>query len=271
MNEKYSLKDELFANLKLEYPFKNLVEVPLSKLLSINTLDQLYQLTRQAEGQTFTEKILNTLNVSLQVMQQDLEKIPQKGPVIIVANHPFGGLEGILMASLLEKIRPDFKIMANYFLGLIPELRDLFIFVDPFAGKNAAAKNVTPLKQALRLLKNDGLLVIFPAGAVSHFKITQGVITDPPWQKNIGRLIEKASVQVLPVYFSGANKLPFQTLGLIHPFLRTLMLPGELINKQNMKFEMRIASLISAKKLNHLSFKFATVNLAFVDNRDKGT
>ncbi|MEJ2109925.1 MAG: GNAT family N-acyltransferase [Acidobacteriota bacterium] len=214
---------------------------PLLKILSIDGLDRLYQDSHNSSGITFVDKILNAMNVT----------IAQKGPCIVVSNHPFGGIEGILIAAVLQKIRPDCKILANYFLSFIPELRDLFIFVDPFDRKNSKTKNIAPLKQAFSHLKNEGVLVLFPSGAVSHLFIAKGMICDPPWQKNMGRFIEKANAPVLPVFFKGANNFSFQTIGLIHPIFRTLMLPRQLTNKYNMKFHMSIGSLVTSQKLNN--------------------
>lgn len=250
MTDTFSIKNELFASALPDYPFRNILDKSLAKILAIDTLDELYRMTCSTPGSTFIEKILKTLNVSVNISEKDLAHIPESGSCIIVCNHPFGGIEGILIASVLQKLRPDFKILANYFIGLIPELRDMFIFVDPFARKDSTVQNIAPLKQAFKWIKNGGLLVLFPAGAVSHLKITKGIIIDPPWQQNMGRFIEKANVPVIPVFFEGSNKLPFQTMGLIHPFLRTLLLPGELINKRNMTFNMSIGNVVTTKKLN---------------------
>jgi len=250
MHQNYSIKEEFLSSVKANKALQNTIHKPLLKLLSIDTLDKLYHHIQNASGPTFIDKILNAMNVTIHITEKDLEKIPKTGPCIVVANHPFGGIEGILVASVLQRVRPDFKILANYLLSLIPELRELFIFVDPFEREKSKNKNIAPLKQAFKLLKDDGLLVLFPSGTVSHLMITKGAISDPPWQENMGRFIEKTTAPVLPVYFKGANKLSFQTIGLIHPVLRTLMLPRQLTNKCNTHFNMSIGSLVTFRKLS---------------------
>jgi putative hemolysin len=253
MYRNYSIKNEFLSTFKSDSSLQNTIQKPLLKILSIDALDRLYHHVQNSSGHTFVDKILTAMNVTMHVQDQDLEKIPRTGSCIVVANHPFGGIEGILIAAVLQKIRPDCRIMANYFLSFIPELRDLFIFVDPFDRKDSKAKNIAPLKQAFGHLKNNGVLVLFPSGAVSHLFLTKGMICDPPWQGNMGRFIEKANVPVLPVFFKGANNLSFQTIGLIHPLLRTLMLPRQLTNKHNMHFSISIGSMVSAQKLRKYS------------------
>ena len=258
MYRNYSIKEELLTALKSDSPLQNTIHKPLLKIFSINSLEKLYQHVRRSPGHTFVDKILNAMNVTVHVSEKDLEKIPKTGPCIVVANHPFGGIEGILIASVFQKFRPDCRIMANYLLSLIPELKENFIFVDPFDRKNSKNKNIAPLKQAFTHLKQNGVLVLFPSGAVSYLSITKGMICDPPWQENMGRFIAKVNVPVLPVFFKGANNLSFQTIGLIHPMLRTLMLPRQLTNKCNTHFSMSIGSLITPKKLSQYS-EFGTI------------
>lgn len=249
MPTRISIKEQIFSKVKITPALNGVLQKPLSKILSIDALDTLYNKAHNAPGETYTDKILSALNVNLDVSEPDLSQIPKEGPCIIVANHPFGGIEGILMASILQKIRPDFKILANYLIGLIPELRDLFIFVDPFAQKGSAKRNISPLKQAHKWVNEGGLLVLFPAGAVSHLKLTERVVSDPPWKKNMGRFIEKTKAPIVPIFFKGKNKLPFQTMGMLHPMLRTLRLPAELANKQNMTFKVSIGSQIPFSKI----------------------
>ena len=160
-----------------------------------------------------------------------------------------GGIEGIALAVLLSRIRCDFKILANHFLSIIPELRDIFIFVDPFKTKNSIASNIPQLKRTIRWVSEGGLLVVFPAGEVSHYNFKHGKVTDPPWQENIEKLLIKINVPIIPVYFEGANKLGFQALGMLHPYFRTIRLPAELLNKRNSSLSIHIGKAITQKQL----------------------
>ncbi|HEM49053.1 MAG TPA: lysophospholipid acyltransferase family protein, partial [Caldithrix sp.] len=168
---------------------------------------------------------------------------------VIIANHPYGGIEGIAIAVLLSRIRSDFKILANHFLSIIPELRDIFIFVDPFKTKNSFTSNISQLKRTIRWVGEGGLLVVFPAGEVSHYNFKRGKVTDPPWQENIEKLLVKIDAPIIPVYFEGANKLGFQALGMLHPYLRTIRLPAELLNKRNSSLSIHIGKAITQKQL----------------------
>lgn len=272
-----SLKPKLLSALKMDHPLKALWKVPLQKMLAFDALEECYQMAQKASGATFAEKIVNALQVTIRWREQDLANIPANGSCIVVANHPYGGIEGIILATIISNLRKDVKIMANHYLSLIPELQDFFIFVDPFARLDSMIRNIRPMRQALEWLKNGGLLVIFPAGAVSHFQFRTGQITDPPWQENVGKLIEKAKVPVVPVYFKGCNKLPFQTLGLFHPVLRTLRLPIEFVNKRNGTFDLSIGKAISFQKLSSYGtavdklnyLRRRTYNLAQRDNLDE--
>jgi putative hemolysin len=271
-----SLKPELLSAIKMDHPLKALLQKPLQKILAFDALEECYQMAQKASGATFAEKIVNALQVKIRLSEQDLIHIPVKGGCIVVANHPYGGIEGIILATIISNLRRDVKIMANHYLSLIPELRDFFIFVDPFARTDSIMRNIRPMRQALEWLKGGGLLVIFPAGAVSYFQFREGQVSDPAWQENVGRLIEKAKVPVIPVYFRGCNKLPFQTMGLFHPVFRTLRLPTEFVNKRNGTFDLSIGKAISAQKLSSYGttidklnyLRKRTYNLAHRSNRE---
>ena len=138
------------------------------------------------------------------------------------ADRPFGSPDPDVIPAWEERAK---AVMANALLARIPELRDLFIFVDPFGGSTATSGNIAPLKQCLRVLDDGGLLGVFPSGAVSHPRLEHGRLTvaDPDWSPTVARLIRKTGATVVPVHFSGRNSRLFQVLGLAHPLLRTAM------------------------------------------------
>ena len=197
----------------------------------------------------FTDRILQVLGISYVVADEERATIPVKGPVVVVANHPFGGIEGIILLSLLRSIRPDVRFMANYLLGSIPELRDQFIFVDPFGARSAAAKNIQPMKESLRWLQDEGMLGIFPAGEVSSVDLHSGLIRDPAWDHKIAAIVRRTQATVLPIYFLGHNGPGFQLAGLMHSRLRTLLLPRQLVNKQGAEIKLRIGTPIPWKDM----------------------
>lgn len=226
------------------------IESSLEIITGLHQLDQMYLHLPPADDDIhFLKMTLDLFKIEWHIPDNELTNIPAKGPAIVIANHPFGALEGILMAYILRRYRSDVKIMANYFLQRIPEISEVFIGVDPFGGKSSTSNNLKPMRQATQWLKQGGLLLLFPAGEVSHGTWFQPEITDPQWSNTVARLIKITQATVTPVYFNGQNSNWFQWLGLIHPRLRTLMLFRELLNKQESAITIRIGKTISYSKL----------------------
>ncbi len=198
----------------------------------------------------FARRALAHLQVEFEVPAAELDRIPAGGPAIVVANHPYGGLEGLYLAALLLERRPDVRILANRLLLAIPALRPVFIPVDPFGGEQAAAYNRKGVREALRHLAAGGLLVVFPAGAVSHLHLSSGRILDPPWSPTAARLIRLAQCHVIPIHFAGSNSVLFQFAGLINPALRTALLPREILNKRRHHVSVAIGTPITPGCIN---------------------
>jgi len=239
-----NFKNELFMR------FYSLLKHPVDRLIGLHKIDELNaMLSKIEDNKRFLRTLISTMNISVNVKNNDTALIPQGGRVVVVANHPFGGLEGIILATILTTARPDIKILANYLLKAIQPLQDLFIFVDPFEQRQSLTHNIRAMKKAVQWLNSDKMLVIFPAGAVSHFQLRRREISDPPWSTTVARLIRKTEASVLPVYFEGANSYLFQILGLIHPMLRTALLPRELLKKTGKTITLEIRQPIPWEKL----------------------
>jgi putative hemolysin len=227
----------------------------LDRAFGIGRIEALYGALRGAAPEVpLWNKLLLRLEIVHRVAEKDLEQIPRKGAAILVANHPFGILEGAVLAAVLRAVRPDVKFLANEILCAIPEIRDLLIPVDPIAREGGAPENASGLRKALEFLSQGGLLVVFPAGEVSHFQLRERAIADPPWSRSIARLAAIASrraanLSVIPARIEGSNSALFQTLGMLHPRLRTAMLARELLNKRGKKVAIRIGSPIPIAKL----------------------
>ncbi len=227
-----------------------LLEGMVERTFALSRLNRMYQaLPPTADVDAFLDQVLTTFNAQPQCDEAELRHVPATGPAIVVANHPFGALEGVMMAALLRRIRPDVKIMANYLLQRVPELQGLFIGVDPFGGGGATRRNARPLKEAMAWLDRGGLLVIFPAGEVSHLQFGSGRTVDPRWHRTVARLVRHAEAPVVPVYFHGSNSLWFHLAGLVHPRLRTALLPRELLNKRNRQVPVRVGTAVPFAKL----------------------
>ncbi len=222
------------------------------RLLLLNRLNGIYaDMPKWEETGAFAGRALAALKINYHVEPDDMARIPAHGPLVVVANHPFGGVEGLMLAAVLQAVRPDVKLMANYLLERIPEMRPLIIPVDPFGGEGAVWRNVRPLKDALGWVKRGGVLAVFPAGQVSHLQLAKKQVADPAWSETVGRIIRKSAAPVLPVFFHGRNSALFQVAGLVHPFFRTVLLPHEFLNKRSGEVRIDIGSLIPEERIRN--------------------
>lgn len=234
----------------LPAPLQSLLLKPLERALGLNWLAKGYEaLPPSATAQDFLGQALDYMQVEPAVVSGALSAVPAEGPVVVVANHPFGGLEGVILMHLLMQHRADVRVMANSMLKRVPELSDHFVAVNPYGHARAARENLRPLREALRWLKNGGLLVVFPAGDVSRFRPSDFTIRDGKWDASIAGIVRMTGAQVVPVHISGHNSMLFHSLGLLHPLLRTLMLPRELANKRRRRIVLRIGEAISPRRL----------------------
>lgn len=231
----------------------------LSKLLKLEYLDQFYNETREsAAGSGFLGEVLSRLKISVDISPEDLARIPKTGPVVAVANHPFGMVEGIAAAWLLAQHRPDFRVLANDMLGAFSQIRPFLILVDPFGGEAANRFNRRGLREALQWLEKGGMLLIFPAGEVSHMHFRRPGIHDPDWHRTAAALLKHTGAAALPFYFEGSNSALFQIAGMVHPRLRTALLPRELVNKQGQVLRLRVGHPLAASKFESLDDERAT-------------
>ncbi|MBV9495157.1 MAG: lysophospholipid acyltransferase family protein [Acidobacteria bacterium] len=220
----------------------------IGAITGLDSLSRAYARIPRREDEPFFQSVQRAFDLRCEVSDGDRARIPASGPVIVVANHPFGAAEGIVLASILGGIRSDVKVMANHLLGRIPEFHETLILVDPF-NPGANASNIQGMRRALAHLHGGGMLIVFPAGAVSHWQPRHRGIADPPWSPAVARLARKTKASVLPVYFPGSNGPLFQLAGLVHPTLRTALLPKALLDRRHTTIEMRIGSAIPSVRL----------------------
>jgi putative hemolysin len=218
------------------------------KLIPLEEARDLYHRVRSAQQGSHLDNLLAEMKVDLEVRPGDFGRIPVKGPLVAVANHPFGVLDGAAVGVLLSRVRPDVKVLTNSLLEGIPELHDHCIFVDPF--HSSAERNRKGLKQAMEWVRQGHALAVFPAGEVSQLNVLQGQVTDPAWNHVSARLIRKTGASALPVYFCGHNSVTFQLLGLINPRLRTLLLLQEFLQQRGRQVKVRVGTPIAAELLS---------------------
>ncbi len=241
---------ELPAAKPLARAFLNLVRPTLNRLFCLPELNAIYrQVSTPGDTLAFIDRVLDHFGIQIDVDPGDLARIPASGPLLVAANHPFGALEGLVLARILGRVRPDARLLANSLLTLIPEMRPAIVGVDPFGRLDSQARNIAPLKAAIRWLKSGGCLGVFPAGEVSAFSLKTRRIADKPWSPTVGGIIRAANCPVLPLYFQGANRALFHLLGLIHPRLRTALLPREFLNKREARIGLTMGNVIPAARL----------------------
>lgn len=222
----------------------------LMLLLRINKVNKLYDEVSNFQGNEFIENLIRKLRISYEFSEEELSRIPKTGPFITVSNHPYGGIDGMLMVKIISAVRDDYKAMANFLLQKLDPVKDYILPVNPFEDRKDAKSSLAGIKQSLNHLKEGKSLGIFPAGEVSSYSVHYVGISDRQWQESALRMIKMAQVPVVPVYFSGTNSRLFHLLGLIHPTLRTARLPSELFNKKKKTIKIRIGNPISVKDQN---------------------
>lgn len=231
----------------------NPVEPAMQKLLLLERLERLLaESRRESAGGAALDRMLERLDITYSTDEAELARLPRTGPAVVVANHPFGLLDGAILASLLARVRPDARILANSLLASVPDLSERCIFVDPFGESGAVAGNAGALRRCVEWLHGGGLLAAFPAGEVAHMNWREGAVTDPEWNPAVARIAQKTGTAVIPVYFGGGNSMAFHLAGAMHPALRTASLPRELLNKRGSRIRVRIGKPVQGAELRSL-------------------
>lgn len=221
----------------------------LMKALKITALNDIYDRNKHLTDLEFLNSILEEFQIEFEIDPEELKRLPKKGPYITVSNHPLGGIDGILLLKLMMEHDPDFKIVANFLLHRIEPLKPYIMPVNPFENNKDVKSSVVGLKDTLRHLSDGKPLGIFPAGEVSTYKDDR-LIVDKPWEESAIKLIKKANVPVVPIYFHAQNSKLFYTLSKINPTLRTAKLPSELLTQKNRVIKVRIGRPISVEEQN---------------------
>ena len=218
----------------------------LIRVLRISALNRIYTKNKHKSDLEFLNGVLKDCDIRFEIPEEDLKRIPKEGPFITVSNHPLGGVDGILLLKLLLEKRADYKIIANFLLHRIEPLKPYVMPVNPFENRKDAKSSVAGIKNALSHLKEGKPLGIFPAGEVSTYKDGK-LNVDKPWEDGAVRLIKRAQVPVIPIYFHAKNSRLFYFLSKISDTLRTAKLPSEVISQGGRVIKVRIGKPISIK------------------------
>ena len=218
----------------------------LLRLLRISKVNKIYQKHKDKKDLSFLNGILDEFQIEFEIPEEDLKRIPKSGAFITVSNHPLGGIDGILLLKLLLEHRPDYKIIANFLLHRIAPLKPYVMPVNPFENHKDAKSSLLGLKSSLQHLQDGRPLGIFPAGEVSTYRDGK-LMVDKPWELGAVKLIKKAEVPVIPIYFHAKNSWLFYILSKISDTFRTAKLPSELLSQKNRVIKVRIGKPISVK------------------------
>ena len=265
MNSSYDTKILDRADLQRMFGIKGiagkLVAGLAYRVLRLKRANSIQAKYADLKGADFAKAVLEEIGVRYEIEPDVLSSIPSEGGFITVSNHPYGGVDGLILMAELGSVRPDFKILTTYFMSLIPSLRDSFIPVDNF--RSGGAKSVQGIKMALGHLSEGLPLGLFPAGEVSTWqhgaqrtsKGKKRVTEDIPWAGNVVKLARKTGFPIIPVYFDGEDSRMFHILGQIHPRLRTARLVKELFNKEGAFIKVRIGKPITTAETASLDLE----------------
>lgn len=218
----------------------------LMKALNISKLNQIYDRNKHLSDLEFINALLEEFEVRFEIPEEDLKRIPKTGAFITISNHPLGGIDGILLLKLLLEHRPDFKIIANFLLHRIEPLKPYVMPVNPFETRKDIKSSIGGFKEALKHLKDGKPLGIFPAGEVSTLKDGK-MIVDKVWEEAAMKLVKKANVPVVPIYFHAKNSKLFYRMAKVSDTLRTAKLPSELLTQKERLIKVRIGNPISVE------------------------
>lgn len=246
-------KSDIRRALPVKGPLGSLIASCAMSLLGLNRINRLYPSFGAYRGREFTKEAMKTFRIGTDILPEETAYIPKEGPFIVVSNHPFGGWDGIVLYNTVAAVRPEFKILTNFILSMIPNLQDSFLAVNPFSENKKLHSSLPGLKAAVETLQNGGCVGIFPAGEVSTYYKGCRYPADKEWTHTVMKLVSTCGVPVLPVYFDGSNSRMFHLLGRIHPMLRTVSLPRELLRRSGSTVTMRIGRLIPAQEIARCS------------------
>ena len=221
----------------------------LMKVLNLDAINNIYDRNKHLSDLEFVNALLDEFEINFEIPEEDLKRIPKTGPFITISNHPLGGLDGILLLKLILEHRPDFKIIANFLLHRIEPLKPYVMPVNPFEDRKDIKSSVMGFKSALKHLQDKHPLGIFPAGEVSTHRDGK-LLVDKPWEEAVMKLVKKAKVPVVPIYFHAQNSKLFYRLSKINDTLRTAKLPSEMLRQKDRVIKVRIGNPISVDDQN---------------------
>jgi len=232
----------------LTIPEGTIIAGTLLQIFKYNKLNKVYSEAHDRDPIELINLIIDQLELNFDIPADDLKNIPAKGSFITVSNHPYRGIDSMLLFKIIFERRTDFKIMANFLLQNIDPLRNIIIPVNTFETSKSTKSSFSGIKEAIRHVRDGHCIGIFPTGEESgHYEVSK-VILDKEWQTPALKFIKNAGVPIIPVYFHGTNTRWVHIIGKINPILRSAKLPSELFSKKNKTIKIRIGTPITVKE-----------------------
>ena len=220
-----------------------------------------------ANGRDFWQVMVERYGLSLDIVDGDLSKIPTSGPLIMIANHPYGILDGLMMGHILSSVRGDFRILANTVFRKSADLQRVVLPISFDETKDAVRENLATRKNALAYLADGGAIGVFPGGTVSTAATPFAQPMDPGWRSFTARMISKSNATVLPVYFEGQTSRMFQLASHLHNTLRMGLLIKEFKKRIDTPVRVVVGDPITQEDLK----EFSTDSRAMMDFLRKKT
>lgn len=207
----------------------------------------------QAENrphEDFWHEVIKRLDLDVQLFGSSLAKTPKTGPLVVVANHPYGVLDGIVICWLVSQIRPDFKILINNVLCRAPEMAAHVLPVDFDETPEALQTNLTSRKQARAHLDEGGVLIVFPSGAISTTpRIWARQAEEIDWAPLTAQLIRKTRARVMPIFFEGQNSMAFQIASHMSDAMRAALIFREVKRRIGSPFRAVLGDVLDYEAL----------------------
>src|SRR5690625_494590 len=219
-------------------------------LTRLNKVNRIYDERADLPTLEFLESALSELAINLEIPKKDLKRIPAEGAFIVVANHPLGMIDGMILMKTLIRKRSDFKVMANILLERFDPLKPYLLPVNPFEDRKELKSSLSGVRAALKHVQAGKPFGVFPAGEVSTTIVDENIV-DRPWMLEAVKLIQKAKVPIVPIYFHGNNSKAFYRLAKVSDSLRTIKLPSEMVSRYNREVKMRIGNPIAVETQNN--------------------
>jgi len=235
-------------NSPLSMPEGTILSETLLHIFKYSKLNQVYSESKDKDPVKLINSLFEILDLKIDLPQKDLENIPLSGPFLIVANHPFKGIDSMLLFRMINQKRPDFKIMANYLLGDVEPFKDIIIPVNTYESNRSGKSSYKGVMSGIRHLREGHCLGMFPAAEDSKHWESGKILLDREWQPAALKFIRLANVPVIPVYFHGTKSRIAHIIRRVNPLLPDSELPRELMNKKKRTVRIRIGTPVTLKE-----------------------